>query len=246
MLTTFATAKKYISRRIKYVLRNPKPPITPAPFNGPVVVLGSAPTSHKPLGLDATYRIISVNASQLALQSWGIEAPDITLMGYNEIEGTNQSAIETRRVLGGKRTGSLYVLAWRHGRERLQAGLEAFGYRCTEAHIIDRYQRIALLHKVSGQLNLELDADTKCSNGIIAVLFALYNGATAVILSGINPNSTGHVYNHANLERKHVRTDSETLVRLVRLGYPIYTADPQVAENVGLPLWQGNGQVNLD
>ncbi|MDK4731557.1 membrane-anchored protein [Rhizobium sp. CNPSo 3490] len=245
MLMTFAAAKKFISRRIKYLLRNPTPPTTIAPFAGPVVVLGSAPTSHKPLGLDSTYRIISVNASQLALQSWGIDAPDITLMGYNEIEGTNKSAVETRRVLGGKRTGSLYVLAWRHGRERLQAGLEEFGYRCTEAHIIDRYQRIALLHQVSGQLNLELDADTKCSNGVIAVLFALYNGATAVILSGINPNSTGHVYNSANLERKHVRMDSEMLARLVRLGYPIYTADPQVAENVSLPLWQGNGQVKL-
>jgi len=242
MLTTFAAAKKYIFRRIKYLLRNPTPPTSPTPFAGPVVVLGSAPASHKPIGLDATYRIISVNASQLALQSWGVDAPDITLMGYNEIEGTNKSAVETRRVLGGRRTGSLYVLAWRHGRERLEAGLEAFCYRCTEVHIIDRYQRIALVHKVSGHLNLELDAETKCSNGIVAVLFALYNGSKAVIISGINPHSIGHVYNSANLERKHVRTDSETLARLVRRGYPIYTADPQVAEDVGLPLWQGNGQ----
>ncbi|MGO4483784.1 membrane-anchored protein [Rhizobium pisi] len=244
MLKMFSAARKYIPRRIKYLLRKPTPPATAAPFAGPVVVVGSAPKSHKPIGLDATYRIISVNASQLALQSWDIDAPDITLMGYNEIEGTNTSAVEVRRVLAGKRTGALYVLAWRHGRERLEAGLKAIGYGCNEAHIVDRYQRIALLHKVSGRLNLELDAETKCSNGIIAVLFALYNGATAVIISGINPHSAGHVYNGVNLARKHVRMDAETLARLVSLGYPIYTADPQVSEEIGLPLWQGDDHVD--
>ncbi|WP_168252226.1 membrane-anchored protein [Rhizobium ruizarguesonis] len=244
MLTALSAARKYIPRRIKYLVRNPTPPSTLAPFAGPVVVLGSAPKSHKPVGLDANYRIISVNASQLALQSWGVDAPDITLMGYNQIEGTNTNAVEVRRVLAGKRTGSLYVLAWRHGRERLEAGLKAFGYDFEEAHIVDRYQRIALLHKVTGRLNLELDAETKCSNGIIAALFALYNGATAVILSGINPHSAGHVYNGVNLTRLHVRMDAEMLARLVGLGYPIYTADPQVSEDIGLPLWQGINQAN--
>ncbi|NEJ02642.1 membrane-anchored protein [Rhizobium leguminosarum] len=211
------------------------------PLVGPVVVVGSAPKSHKPIDLDATYRIISVNASQLALQSWGVDAPDITLMGYNEIEGTNRSAVEVRRVLRGKRTGFLYVLAWRHGHQRLEEGVKAFGYGFEEAHIVDRYQRIALMHKVTGRLNLELDAETKCSNGIIAALFALYNGATAVILSGINPHSAGHVYNGVNLARLHVRMDAEILARLVQLGYPVYTADPQVSEDIGLPLWQGIG-----
>lgn len=239
MLKWFSAARKYIPRRIKYLLRKPTPPTTKTPFAGPVVVVGSAPQSHKPIGLDETYRIISVNASQLALQAWGVDAPDITLMGYNEIEGTNTSAVDVRRVLAGKRTGSLYVLAWRHGRERLEAGLKAIGYSSDESHIVDRYQRIALLHKVSGRLNLELDAETKCSNGVVAVIFALYNGATAVIISGINPHSAGHVYNGVNLARKHVRMDAKTLARLVRLGYPIYTADPQVATEIGLPLWQG-------
>ncbi|NEJ03327.1 membrane-anchored protein [Rhizobium leguminosarum] len=211
---------------------------------GAVAVLGSAPRSHKLVGLNANYRIISVNASQLALQSWGVDATDITLMGYSEIEGTNTSAVEARRVLGGKRTGSLYVLAWRCGRERLEADIKAFGYDFEEAHIVDRRQRIALLHKETGCQNLELDTETKCLNGIIAALFALYNGAAAVILSGINPHSAGHVYNRVNLARLHVRSGAEMLERLVRLGYPVYTADPQVSEDIGLPLWQGIGQVN--
>ncbi|MBY3465774.1 membrane-anchored protein [Rhizobium laguerreae] len=244
MLTALSAARKVVPRRIKYFLRNPTPPTTLAPFARPVVVLGSAPKSHKPVGFDASYRIISVNGSQLALQYWDVDAPDVTLMGYNEIEGTNTSAVEVRRVLGGKRTGSLYVLAWRHGRERLEAGLKAIDYGFGEIHIVDRYQRMALLHKVTGRLNLELDAETKCSNGIIAALFALYNGATAVILSGINPHSAGHVYNGVNLARLHVRMDAEMLARLVGLGYPIYTADPQVSVDIGLPLWRGIDHAN--
>jgi len=77
-------------------------------------------------------------------------------------------------------------------------------------------------------VNLELDAETKCSNGMIEVLFALYNGASAVIVTGINPHSNGHIYNSANLTRKHTRFDRDILIGLLRQGYPIYTADRQV------------------
>ena len=85
---------------------------------------------------------------------------------------------------------------------------------------------------------MELDADSKCSNGINAVLFALYNGATAVIIAGINPNSGGHAYNEVNLSRQHVRMDQEIVLRLMQQGCPIFTTDPSVSEAIGLPLWR--------
>lgn len=245
MLKSLVDIKKFAYRRIKYALRRPRPPMLDKPFTGPVVVVGSAPLSHKPVGFDETYRIISVNASQVVIDDWGIAAPDVTLMGYNEIRGMATSAVEARRVLNGRRTSSLYVLAWRHGLERLKTDLKAFNYSCPDLHTVDRYERIALMHKVSGTLNLELNAETKCSNGLIAVLFALHNGATAVIITGINPHSAGHAYNGINLVRKHVQTDSEMLKRLVALGCPVYTSDPEVSENVGLPIWQGrNGRAD--
>jgi hypothetical protein len=240
MLKSLVDIKKFAYRRIKYALRRPRPPLLDPPFTGPVVVVGSAPVSHQPAGFDETYRIISVNASQVVIDAWGIPAPDVTLMGYNEIIGTATSAAEARRVLGGRRTGALYVLAWRHGLDRLKTGLKAFDYDCRDLHTVDRYERIALMHKVGGILNLELNAETKCSNGLIAVLFALHNGAKAVIITGINPHSAGHAYNGINLVRKHVQMDSEMLKRLVGLGCPIYTADPEVSENVGLPIWKGS------
>jgi hypothetical protein len=98
---------------------------------------------------------------------------------------------------------------------------------------------MALLDLVGGVRCSELGADDKCSNGINAVLFALYNGATAVIITGINPASGGHIYNHANLARLHIQRDREILLRLMERGYPVFTADPTVSESLGLPLWDG-------
>jgi hypothetical protein len=90
-----------------------------------------------------------------------------------------------------------------------------------------------------GHLNFELSQDTKFSNGIAAVLYAVSNGAGDIILSGINPNSSGHSYSSANLRRRHVSVDRDILLNLRERGFRIFTADPIVAEEMGLPLWTG-------
>lgn len=237
---SFSDFKTLVYRNIKYRLTRPLPPTVSPRFSGPVLVVGSAPISHKPVDFDATFRVITINGSQAVTKAWGIAAPDVTFVQFNQIEGTNTNAVEVRRVLTGQRTGTLFVLLWRKDdRERLEKGLRAFDYRSDTLTIVDRYERMALLDRVAGRKSFELDADSKCSNGINAVLFALYNGATAVIITGINPNSGGHAYNQVNLSRQHVRMDQEVLVRLKQQGYPIFTSDPAVSEAIGLPLWQG-------
>ncbi|MGV1789376.1 membrane-anchored protein [Rhizobium sp. A37_96] len=234
--------KKHIYRRIKYRLTRPEPPVLAERFNGPVVVVGSAPISNKPVGYDGTFRVITINGSQVVTKGWGIEAPDVTLLQFNQIEGTNTNAVEVRRVLNGERARMLYVLLWRKEFQRLQDGLEAFNYRYDKLEIVDRYRRMALLDRVGGVKCSEIGADDKCSNGINAVLFALYNGATEVIITGINPDSGGHVYNRENLARSHVRKDREILERLIERGYPVFTADPGVSQSIGLPLWTGKAK----
>lgn len=232
--------RKLLYRKVKYRLCKPQPPTLPVPFDGPVLVVGSAPVSNKPLDFDASFRVITINGSQAATAAWGIAAPDVTLVQFNQIEGTNTNAVHVRRVLTGQKTGRLYVLLWRkEERQRLIEGLKAFDYRYAELEIVDRYERMALLDKVVGLKSFELDADSKCSNGINAVLFALYNGAAAVIITGINPASGGHSYNQANLARQHVQMDQQVLQRLLHLGYPLYTSDPAVSDAIGIPLWKG-------
>jgi len=239
-MPAFSDFKKRVYRNIKYRLTRPSPPTIAPRFQGPVLVVGSAPISHRPADFDARFRVVTINGSQAVTKAWGIEAPDVTFMQFNQIEGTNTNAVEVRRVLNGERTGALFVLLWRKDdRERLEQGLRAFNYQPGSLTIVDRYERMALLDRVAGRKSLEMDADSKCSNGINAVLFALYNGATAVIITGINPNSGGHAYNQENLSRQHVRMDQEVLLRLLQQGYPIFTTDPSVSEAIGLPLWPG-------
>lgn len=152
-------------------------------------------------------------------------------MMFNQVEGTTTNAREVRRLLSGKRTKSLYIMLWRRNKmERLRQGLKAFDYDYDyeRLEIVDRYQRMALIDKVAGLSSLELDADSECSNGMNVVLFAFHHGATAVIISGINPNSAGHVYNQAELKRHHTDMDMCLIKRLMELNYPLYTADPDV------------------
>ena len=103
---------------------------------------------------------------------------------------------------------------------------------------MSRYQRIALMRKTTGMLNLELDAGTKWSNGIVATALAIHSGAARVILTGIDPTSQGHGYNDLRLTRLHAATDADALKLFVRKGYPVFTADPHVSESLDLSLWK--------
>lgn len=240
MASWISEARKRLYRKIKYRLTRPQPPTAPAQFRGPVVVVGSAPVSHKPAGWSEDFSIITINGSQSVTAGWGVEAPDITLLQFNQIEGTNKNAVEVRRVLSGQRTGKLYVLLWRKDdRPRLEKGLRAFNYSYGDLQIVDRYERMALMDRVAGVPSLELETESKCSNGINAVLFALHNGAPTVIITGINPNSSGHAYNQAGLQRAHTSMDRQIIQSLMAQKRPIYTADPKVSEELGIPLWTG-------
>lgn len=233
-------AKQYLYRNLKYKLLRPTAPdLSEQLSDRTVVVVGSAPCSTKPEGFDSSYRVMTVNASQVVTRDWGIDRPDVTLMQFNQIEGDNTNAVEVRRVLRRQRTGLLYLLLWRHSRERLERGLKAFDYQYEQLRLMDRYERVELMKRVTGELNFELDAESKWSNGIVGAVLALNSGARNVILTGINPKSSGHIYNNEALHRKHATKDLEMLARLREMNCPIYTADETVAEATGLPRWGG-------
>lgn len=230
--------RQRLHRSLKYRLSRPTPPACAHAFKGPVVVVGSAPVIHKPDGWDEDFSVITINGSQSAIRAWGVDVPDITFMMFNQVEGTNTNAVEVRRVLSGQRTRSLYVLLWRkNARQRLVNGLKAFSYGYDELVIVDRYERMALLDRMTGRKNTEVRTEDKCSNGLNAVLFALHHGAPQVIITGINPNSTGHSYNQTGLARAHVQMDKTIIEQLLADGRPLFTADPLVSRDLGIPLW---------
>nr|WP_244475233.1 membrane-anchored protein [Rhizobium sp. Leaf341] len=236
----FVQTRQRLHRSLKYRLIRPRPPACDHVFRGPAVVVGSAPVINKPEGWDADFSVMTINGSQSAIRAWGIDVPDITFMMFNQVEGTSTNAREVRRVLTGRRTRSLYVLLWRkNARQRLVDGLKAFGYGYDNLVIIDRYERMSLFDRMTGRKNTEVRTEDKCSNGLNAVLFALYHGAPQVIITGINPNSTGHSYNQTGLARAHVQMDKTVIEQLLAEGRPLYTADPEVSRDLNIPLWTG-------
>jgi hypothetical protein len=231
--------KQRLYRLGKYHLVRARPPVIGLLEGKTVVVVGSAPFSTPPQGWDDTFRVMTINASQIAARAWLSQRPDVTLMQFNQIEGQNTTASEVRRVLRDQHTGFLYVLNWRHDMARLERGLAAFGYHYSDLRVMGRYERIALMRAVTGVLNLELETEMKWSNGIVGAALALHSGAARVILTGIDPGSTGHGYNQLGLTRRHAQLDSQALDLFMRGGRPVFTADPQVADTTPLPLWTG-------
>lgn len=238
-MKNFKELKTLAFRFLSYLLTQPKPWKNDSFSGRHVVVVGSAPVSSKPVDFDRSYLVMSVNASQVVAKDWGCQRPDISLMMFNQIEGTNTNAQAVRRVLAGESTAKLYVLTWSHGLARLEKGLRNFNYRYDQLEVISRNRRVALVKAMTGKLNFEIVNEEKYSNGVIGVMLALNSGATRVIIAGINPASTGHIYNAENLRRNHSGPDLEALRHMQQKGLPVYTSDPEVAEATGLPLWTG-------
>ncbi|MBW9114809.1 membrane-anchored protein [Rhizobium cauense] len=230
--------KRHANRWLRYRLAAPQVPNLEELFKGKnVVVVGSAPVSTEPPGWNDRFRVLTINASQVAATAWLKQAPDATLMQFNQIEGTNPAALEVRKVLKHQKTGMLCILNWRHDLPRLQRGIEAFQYSYDELKLISRHERIALMHRMTGRLNLEMEGEAKWSNGIVGVALAINSGAANVILTGIDPLSNGHKYNSLDLSRMHKETDLEALKAFREREMPIFTADPHVAQSTNLPLW---------
>lgn len=229
--------KEYFLRTLRFYWERPTAPSYQGGFNRPVVVVGSAPISTAPLGFDASYHVITINGSQVVSRQWGREKPDVTFMTSNQLQGQNTNAISVRGAVGGCSTRLLIMTLWSRPLDELKLALQKLEYSYDELKILTRMERMALHHAALGKLNLELTSDDRFSNGITGVLFALASGAPAVITSGINPLSSGHVYNDANLQRRHSGTDAKTLRSLVERGYPVYTADSEVGHRIGIPIW---------
>ncbi|UCI10737.1 membrane-anchored protein [Mesorhizobium sp. B1-1-8] len=229
-----------IKRKLLYRLLHPRPPRHPAPLTKPVFIVGSAPVSNPPVGFrrDA-FTIFTVNGSQTVTARWGMGTPDATFLYVNQLDGAKPNALAVRAVLTGQETDLLWIVRAHRTIEELRRNIAAFNYRCRDLRKITRHQRMALYEAVTGVANFEMHLEEKFSTGITAVLYALHNCAPAVIITGIDPGSHGHVYNELNIDRMHISSDRATLLALSALGFPLYTSDPHVADSLGLPLWKG-------
>jgi len=66
------------------------------PFDGLVVVVGSAPVSHQPAGLDACFRLIALNAAQRVAATWGVYKLNIIAMMFSKLCSANTNDVDVR------------------------------------------------------------------------------------------------------------------------------------------------------
>jgi hypothetical protein len=199
-------------------------------LTAPALVVGSAPGARCP-GDVAGWHLLSVNASQVVAEEWGLDRPALTLFGTTVL-GMRPSNRAAQNVLRGHKTGCLIVM--RDGSNRLvhEFNLWRMGYHYERRAWLDTDTRLAMLRSMVGD---EL-ARMKPSNGIVLALLALFLGAPRVVMAGFSLGQTGHAYNAANHPRNHVDADREVLRGIVARQLPITTTSAELAAATGIQI----------
>jgi hypothetical protein len=211
-------------------------------FNGPTLVVGSAPEPHRPVGLNHDWSVVTVNASQITSDDFGLKKPDLTVFRDDICgSGTHQNAVWA--ALRGKQT--THVIANMGSSD--DAGIAAFmatqNYRAEHVTELNRHVRGAIIADVSGRYYVKVTAGV--SNGIFATLLALKLGASPVVMSGFSFTPGWYFAPGIPGARGHIPADKVICRAIVERGLPVFAADPAFAENSGLPLWTGSAGLTL-
>lgn len=195
-------------------------------------VLGSGPGSAPPPGDLAAWSIMTVNASQVLLDAWGVHVPHYTLFNIELLSRKGGSCEAARALLKGRRTRRLVViedpgLVW-----RTKLRLFLLRYRYDGFSAMTPRQRIQI---VSSVLGADISEQSKPSNGIFLAFLALHMGASRVLMSGFSFTQKGHAYNTLGHRRKHVDEDRDLLARAIAADLPICTNSRQFSFESGVP-----------
>lgn len=202
------------------------------------LVLGSAPTIQMPVGFDATWPIVTVNASQSRLDALGITAPPALTVFRNRILADEPHQNAVWEHLRGRSTEQLVMLVNGSTEAKLTAGVHERGYRALSAAFLTDEQKGAIIHEFTGVLWVSCSPSRGVSQGVFAGLLALRLGATSVVLSGISFSDTNHFYEKYT-SRSHLDGDRQVLLAATRRGLPIFASEADFAAESGLPLWRG-------
>ncbi|WP_375452026.1 hypothetical protein [uncultured Devosia sp.] len=211
-------------------------------ITGPAIVVGSAPNPHPPKGLDDTWFVISVNASQVTAEQFGLPRPNLTILRDNIFFRGNVS-VPTEihdalwAALRGRQTAHAVAIMGSSEDKGATAQLAIHDYRADRVTELDRHVRGAIIVEMSGLSLVGLSAGI--SNGIFAALLALKQGANPVVMSGFSFAPGWHFAKDVAVPRGHVLPDRAVCKAIVERKLPVFAADPDFARASGLPLWTG-------
>jgi len=210
-------------------------------LRGDVFVFGGAPDPVVPPALLDSMTIVTANASQVYLESFGVAKPDVTLMRPDMNDGKNTSAMKLK-ILEGRETGLLVMSSTKSDPDCLaqRALLDGIGYRYDELLIIDRLDNMRIRSRLLDPRFPFLLWEYQPSLGVQAVIMSLAMGADRVAISGVSFRSSGCSYSDLDYERIHVDADLTVLGRITRLDLPVFAVDEALAADTGLRRWTGD------
>ena len=201
------------------------------------VILGSAPTPTIPHSKIADSTLVCVNASGLVASKSRLPVPDLTIMsGYMAVPPRNEIEKTTRNAISGLNTKGLVWIDRGCTFADAKARLENLDYGYETATVFTHEQRSQIVKQITGADLANQSGDRKISTGLFAVCFALYRGASEVILSGISLSTGGYDYCQLPKERKHSLPDQTAISKLLEANLPVKTSEKALSDQTGLPL----------
>lgn len=200
------------------------------------VILGSAPNPTIPRSKIADSILVCVNASGFVASKSKLPVPGVTIMsGYMAVPPTNDVEETTRNAIKGLKTKELVWIDRGCAFTNAKAQLRKLDYGYETATVFTHEQRAQIVKQITGADLATQSRDRKISTGLFAVCFALYRGASEVILSGISLSTGGYEYCQRPKERRHVLPDQTAISKLLDAKLPVKTSEKALSAITGIP-----------
>jgi hypothetical protein len=216
-----------------------RPTLRLSRVTGPALVMGSAPNFRLPQGHDANWVLVTVNASQLLAERFGLPVPDIAVIRRGILVDASEQDFYKRDLLKGRQAKHLIIPVWPDHEDKLKAGCRSFDYRYDTLQALTKWQLATIVRTLSGKYPVGRGWHRKISTGAFAIVLARFAGFSPIVVSGFSLSQGGHGYDSRNAFRYHADEDADLLRRMARRGEPIYAEDSAFAAESGLPLWRG-------
>ncbi|MEM8504667.1 MAG: hypothetical protein AAF716_16110 [Cyanobacteria bacterium P01_D01_bin.1] len=186
-----------------------------------------------------------MNASGVVASQSRLPVPDVTIMsGYMAAPPKNDVEKTTRTAIRGLKTKELVWIDRGCTFADAEVRLRDLNYGYETATVFTHEQRAQIVLQITGADLATQSRDRKISTGLFAVCFALYQGASEVILSGISLSTGGYEYSRRpslgpkdlrSKERKHVLPDQTAIAKLLDAKLPVKTSEKALSDLTGLP-----------
>jgi len=201
------------------------------------LIIGSAPGAVAPdlAGIDT---VICVNGSPWVARRLGIERPDITVVAGFATLGDNKVRRATTAALRGLSTDEVLFVEAGMNMQRGRHALDEAGFAYRHFTSITVHERAAIIEAVCGEPLGLGKRDERISNGIFAVVLAIWGSASDVVLAGFSI-AGGHAYIPGETLRHHLRGDGRFLSLTGRFGCRVSTTAPELGTMFGIARCDG-------